>query len=204
MELTIRPALPTDLDFAFAMMTAAGRGMVQKYLGCGSQSKAYKLFTRLWSGGANQFHYRNAWIAASDGVRLGFLSVYEKGSGPLSSLNIPQLIWYGGLGFVGYHLRHLGGMLDSLSLPEGRPGELYIAALASAPSSRGQGIGSRLLDHAISLARDLGRRYVSLIVAKDNPGAGRLYERYGFRVDDSRQARHRLVRRMVLDIGEAL
>lgn len=57
----------------------------------------------------------------------------------------------------------------------------YINVLACYPEYRGQGIGSRLLDLAedIALAGNLTR--MSVIVASDNVGARRLYERKGYR-----------------------
>lgn len=46
---------------------------------------------------------------------------------------------------------------------------------------RGSGIGSGLLDHAKAEAAMLGVRALHLEVARDNAGARRLYQRWGFR-----------------------
>lgn len=45
---------------------------------------------------------------------------------------------------------------------------------------RGRGIGSHLLEHAISFARRRGFTRITLLTDKSNAGAQRLYERHGF------------------------
>ncbi len=56
----------------------------------------------------------------------------------------------------------------------------YINVLACYPESRGKGIGSRLLRLAREIALSEGVGRLSVIVASDNVGARRLYERHGF------------------------
>ncbi|WP_366655641.1 GNAT family N-acetyltransferase [Fodinicurvata sp. EGI_FJ10296] len=53
----------------------------------------------------------------------------------------------------------------------------YINVLACYPEYRGRGIGSQLLHLAERIAQDQGMRRMSLIVASNNSGARRLYER---------------------------
>lgn len=62
----------------------------------------------------------------------------------------------------------------------------YLFAFRVRPVWRNQGIGTRMMAH---IERDLQRRgfsYVTLNVAKDNPGARRLYERLGYKVTGSK------------------
>lgn len=56
----------------------------------------------------------------------------------------------------------------------------YINVLACYPAARGQGIGSQLLRLAEEIAVSEGLGRLSVIVASDNTGARRLYERHGF------------------------
>lgn len=56
----------------------------------------------------------------------------------------------------------------------------YVNVLACYPEYRGQGLGSRLLDLAEQIAREEGLHRMSVIVADDNAGARRLYERHGY------------------------
>jgi ribosomal protein S18 acetylase RimI-like enzyme len=60
--------------------------------------------------------------------------------------------------------------------------EYYLANMAVFPDFQGRGIGSGLLAHAESKARDAGLKKCSLIVDTENPSARRLYERFGYQV----------------------
>lgn len=57
----------------------------------------------------------------------------------------------------------------------------YVNVLACYPAHRGRGIGSRLLRLAEGLAEAEGLGRMSVIVANDNHGARRLYQRHGYR-----------------------
>ncbi|MEX2692069.1 N-acetyltransferase family protein [Rhizobium mongolense] len=58
----------------------------------------------------------------------------------------------------------------------------YVNVLACYPEYRGQGLGSRLLNLAEQIAREEALRRMSVIVADNNAGARRLYERHGYEV----------------------
>ena len=62
--------------------------------------------------------------------------------------------------------------------PTGLAGSPYIASVATHPTARGQGIGSKLLEAAES--RDPDARHIFLCVSSFNSRAQRLYERLGY------------------------
>jgi GNAT superfamily N-acetyltransferase len=72
------------------------------------------------------------------------------------------------------------------SFPAEAPGYGFVApdvpelSIGVTADARGKGVGSALLDALLSVAREEGRRAVSLSVDRENP-ARRLYERKGFR-----------------------
>lgn len=57
-------------------------------------------------------------------------------------------------------------------------------------ASRGQGVGAALTQAAIDAAQRAGARTLDLTSRPDRDAAGRLYERLGFRVRDSRLYRY--------------
>ncbi len=56
----------------------------------------------------------------------------------------------------------------------------WIVTLAITPLYRGQGLGSRLMQHATSIARARGAKSVGLNVSKSNKEAKSLYSTFGF------------------------
>lgn len=62
----------------------------------------------------------------------------------------------------------------------------YVNVLACYPAHRGRGLGSQLLTLADRIAEAEGLRRMSVIVAGNNTGARRLYERHGYRETGTR------------------
>lgn len=58
---------------------------------------------------------------------------------------------------------------------------VYLYAFRVMQMFRGQGIGTWLMDEAEAIAIAQGHHWATIAVAKDNPGALRLYERRGYR-----------------------
>jgi ribosomal protein S18 acetylase RimI-like enzyme len=59
-------------------------------------------------------------------------------------------------------------------------------------SARGQGVGEALSREALRIAREAGARTVDLTSRPSREAAGRLYERIGFEIRESRLYRHTL------------
>jgi ribosomal protein S18 acetylase RimI-like enzyme len=57
-------------------------------------------------------------------------------------------------------------------------------------SARGQGIGEAMMREALRIARDAGARTVDLTSRPSREAAGRLYERLGFKVRETRFYRY--------------
>lgn len=112
------------------------------------------------------FSYRHATVAEIDGKVSGLLLGYRLAdpydTGDLAAL--PEMV------------RPL------VELEAEAPGSWYVNALAVFPEHRGKGIGSALLAEAERIARKTRCRALSIIVADQNVGAKRLYQRTGYRV----------------------
>jgi ribosomal-protein-alanine N-acetyltransferase len=65
--------------------------------------------------------------------------------------------------------------------------EIHINNVALRPKFRGRGIGTALLHHVLTEARNLGARRATLEVRASNEGARRLYDRLGFYVAGTRR-----------------
>jgi ribosomal-protein-alanine N-acetyltransferase len=63
-----------------------------------------------------------------------------------------------------------------------------LANIAVLPEARGRGVGGRLLDHLVEVARDRGVRRLFLEVRESNEAARRLYATRGFREVGRRRA----------------
>jgi ribosomal protein S18 acetylase RimI-like enzyme len=63
--------------------------------------------------------------------------------------------------------------------------EVELARLIVAPAVRGQGVGRRLVDELVRVARQSGQRLIFLRVHPDNKRAIRLYLGLGFRRQDA-------------------
>jgi ribosomal protein S18 acetylase RimI-like enzyme len=76
---------------------------------------------------------------------------------------------------------HMVGVLDVIrDYP--KPGEWYLGLLMFGPSSRGRGLGDRVVHRLEDWIRAQGGSAMHLIVQEQNPGALRFWERMGFQV----------------------
>ena len=114
-----------------------------------------------------------AFLAVKDGCVVGIAGfkvdgkgLYEPGFGRFfAEYGISALVRIGGL-----------LLLERAESPD----VLLMDGIAVSPSVRGQGIGTRLLRAIEAHARELGKKSIRLDVVDTNPGARRLYERFGF------------------------
>jgi GNAT superfamily N-acetyltransferase len=111
------------------------------------------------------FSYRNAWVIEDGGVVAAGLIGYRQ----------PEPYDLAGLEKFPLIVQPL------VRLEAYAPGSWYVNVVAVLPEHRGKGLGSLLLADAERRAHDAGARSLSLIVAAENAGAVRLYERLGYR-----------------------
>jgi len=163
----IRPATMHDADALAALVNFAGEGL-PLYL----WTKMAKEGADPWAVGRararreeGSFSYRNAAVIEREGAVAACLIGYPLADAPeLIGADMPAM-------FVPLQ------ELENLA-----PGTWYVNVLAGHPQWRGQGFGAALLKHAETLARGAGvKSGMSVIVADNNAGARRLYERAGYR-----------------------
>jgi ribosomal protein S18 acetylase RimI-like enzyme len=81
---------------------------------------------------------------------------------------------------------------------------LHVAGLAVDPANQGEGVGRRLMDAAIEVARRRGARRLTLRVLGPNKRAQKLYEALGFEVEGVQREEFFLDGRYVDDVLMAL
>jgi ribosomal protein S18 acetylase RimI-like enzyme len=164
----IRPATLQDASALAELVNMAGEGL-PLYLWAQMAQEGEDP----WSVGRararreeGSFSYRNASIIERDGAVAACLIGYPLADEPetVDEANMPAM-------FVPLQ------QLENLA-----PGTWYVNVLASYPQHRKQGLGAALLQHAETLAAmTSAKRGMSVIVADNNIGARRLYERMGYR-----------------------
>jgi ribosomal protein S18 acetylase RimI-like enzyme len=152
-------------DLAY-LINLAGEG-IPEYLWRGmieGNESALDVGARRAARDEGGFSYSNARICVADGELLGMILCYRQPdpyqTGPLAEL--PEVV------------RPL------LTLESRAPGSWYVNAIATFEQHRGKGVARALMADAEVLARAAGCSLISLIVASENAGARRLYQRLGF------------------------
>lgn len=162
----LRPACPGDAALLAELIDLAGEGIpawLWRQQAAPGESPL-DVGTRRATREEGGFSYRNAWVLEHEDRPAGMLLGYPQ----------PDPYETGALDELPPIVRPLVE-LEALA-----PGSWYINAVAVLPRLRGQGLGSALMQHAEVLARETGCRSLSLIVATENRGAVRLYQRLGY------------------------
>jgi ribosomal protein S18 acetylase RimI-like enzyme len=168
-SVSIRPATLQDAPALAELVNFAGEGL-PLYL----WTKMAKNGEDAWSVGRARasregggFSYRNATVVEADGAVAASLIGYPLADEPepIDEASMPPMF------------------LPLQQLENLAPGTWYVNVLASYPNWRGRGFGTMLLKHAETLAAATdARKGMSVIVADNNAGAQRLYERMGYRL----------------------
>ena len=162
-----RRAVHADASVLARLIDIAGEG-IPAYLWAQSAARGESpldLGARLAGRDHGIFSYRTAIVFEVDGAVAGMVMGYRQPD-PYSDTN----------------LAHVPAVMRPvIELESLVPGSWFVKALALLPDYRGRGLGSELLGLARTLAMDGEARKLSLIVAADNEGACRLYQRSGYR-----------------------
>ena len=170
--MDIRPAREEDARDIAYLINLAGEGM-PFYLwsqGCEEGADALEIGVQRAARSSGNFSYRNVHIIEDNysvaGMVLGYL---QPNPYDLSNLlEYPEII------------------RPAVELEALAAGSWYINAIATYQDHRGKGIATALLAASEQFAAAAGTNTISLIVASENEGANRLYERTGYHVIDKR------------------
>ncbi len=166
-DTTIRPATFRDATHLAALVDIAGEGLATYFWGQMADvgQSPFEIGRMRAQRDTGSFTWRNAHVAEVDGDIAGALVGYRiaESAADEDLADVPDII------------RPLAE-LEALA-----PGHWYVNVLAVFPEYRGRGIGRALLDRADAIGKAEAPAGMTIIVASENEGAVRLYERCGYR-----------------------
>ena len=187
MPLKFRPAEPRDAEQVVPLIYSSGPAAFD-YAFRRAGLTAEGFLQAAFVDGAGMFGYPRHWVGELGG------KVVATGTGYSGEVNLRNMLsatrqimlCYGPIS--AFPVMFNGLRLEQIILPPPRQ-TYYLAHLGVAESMRGEGIGTRLVEHLLKLGRAAGFQRAALDVAASNPQAQALYERLGFVVEDERVSR---------------
>jgi ribosomal protein S18 acetylase RimI-like enzyme len=158
-----------------------------QYIFCNEKDQVLKIIEMYFEMSETPCSKQYSYIGVEDGAVRGFMLGY-----PVREIGkmVRSIIF--GLGklmkLCGF-FNMMGIVSHALSIikyfPKLYKNEYFLSNLAVYQEYRGKGVGTGLLDKAEEEAKAIGLEKLSLYAEVDNPGAIRLYEKYGFiKVDE--------------------
>jgi ribosomal protein S18 acetylase RimI-like enzyme len=158
-----------------------------QYIYCNERDKVLKIIEMYFEMPETPCSKQYAYIDVADDALRGFMLGYpvrEISKMPRSIIfRLGKLVKLCGLSNVVKIVSHALAIIKYF--PKLYHNEYFLSNLAVYQEYRGQGVGTGLLEKAEEEAKAMGLEKLSLYVEVDNPGAIRLYEKYGFiKVDE--------------------
>lgn len=177
MDLEIRTAQATDVGPIAELMYSSGSDLYD-YL---YKSKTLDFLRHEFGSGKGFAGHPHVTVAVQDGEVVGTGCFYDRKNydrllkGTIK--NMTEFFGYLGVMPVMLRSRHLKSVMRAP-----KPGELYLSNFGVSPKCRSQGIGTRMIQHKLSEARQQGYEIFGLDVSAANPRGQALYTRLGLKV----------------------
>jgi len=166
----IRKAQESDAHVVPEIMLQAMKDVIFRFIQKEDKNEAIHFLTQLFKQKGNLYSYENTFVAVDNNGRIeGSLTGYD--GDQFTELRQPILDL-------------MKKQYNNTLIPEAETtgNEFYIDSITVAPIARGKGVGTKLLHHAITYAKQNGFEKVGLLVDLENPNAQKLYERIGFKL----------------------
>lgn len=185
--VSFRAAAAADVAAAVPLIHSSGPAAFEYVFAVPGLGDAQAFLRRAFVDGAGEFGWRNHVVGELDGAVVAVGAGYGGATKWSFTLAAARQI----LGYYGW--RHAAGVIarglkvESV-IPPPAGAMYYLGHLGVAPSLRGQGVGSALVDHLLAARPTGSGGPVILDVAATNPDAQRLYQRLGFAVIGERRS----------------
>src|SRR5215208_3613632 len=178
MRPCVRPVRHEDEEDVLPLLLASGGALYPRY--AGSRAAAVRLLSAAFRRPGNSASAEIVWVAELEGRIAGAMAAFPVAEGSrrargflaVSLARLPPWRWP-------RVWRVFSGLRPT---PPARA--LYVDALATSPNLRRRGVASRLLIHAVALAREHGCTHIALETEAENRAARALYRSAGFEETD--------------------
>jgi len=167
--MPIRPAKKSDYKSIAPLIVQAMSDLVVKFTKNSELKNAIPVFEFFFQEKANQYSYENTLVYEENGEILGSITGYD--GSRLDELRTP---------FLDHLLEKFG--FEETPEDEAEVGEFYLDTVSVSHLHQGKGIGRKLIETMIQIAKEKRFDKVGLLVDVENPTAKKLYERIGFKV----------------------
>ena len=180
--LVIEQASRDEADIAAKLTLMAYKDLSYEIFGTSNDEKVLEYYASLWRLENSRFSYRYSHIAKVDEKPVGLMTCYGAAlTKKLVSPTVKHMIKLRGMGIIWHIATHINYFYRFATTIEAQPDEFYIGTLAVLPEYRGYGIGAKLLEHMMGLAKEQGFDKCTLLVEASNNAGIRFYERNDFK-----------------------
>jgi ribosomal protein S18 acetylase RimI-like enzyme len=187
----IRAARGTDVKPVVELIHNAIGTIANTLAGTDDDAEMIKVLEMLFQQEGNRLSYENTIVKELDGQVVGFLLAYHGSQADqLDQPIIDRLI-------------QVTGRRDITLSKEANEDEYYLDSIAVFDEYQGRGIAKELMRAFEQAGIDKGYTKLSLLVDKDNPGAGALYEKMRYKGADRVTIGDYDFLRMIKEIGKS-
>lgn len=187
----IRAARRTDVKPVVELIHNAIGTIANTLAGTDDDAEMIQVLEMLFQQEGNRLSYENTIVKELDGRVVGFLLAYH--GSQADQLDRPIID----------RLIQVTGRKDISLSKEANEDECYLDSIAVFNEYQGRGIAKELMRAFEQAGIDKGYTKLSLLVDKDNPGAGALYEKMGYKGADRVIIGEYDFLRMIKEIGKS-
>ncbi|MBE0410173.1 MAG: GNAT family N-acetyltransferase [Anaerolineales bacterium] len=184
---SILPACQADYQTSAPLIANTMTALADRLFGGGNPQKGLRVLQQLFIRRGNRFSFQFTDVVRTEGQVVGVAVSYPGKMLGRLGFSMALQLWkiYGSLEFG----RFVRRSLPLAEIREARVGDYFINTLSVAPSWQGQCIGTALLDFLERKAKRLRLRTCALSVDLGNHRARSLYERRGYEVVETIEAK---------------